>query len=276
MAEEEKNEDWSAADYLLRLEQLQAINFAANATKLADVLVAYDGLYKFTINLKKVFWKSLTNREPLAINVLVMLYQFMRQDLIKAGLAWCSGYENDSTFHTRRIIETSAVFIELVLQPTKLPVYADLTTQEARLQYVKDFMIFKLVKANLSKKSVDNYELLCLLVHPSFVASGRTDIEDNKHVMRFFDTRTDAQLPALRSTILAHLAMIYNAFKDLKKAFESDPDFDQNAWDEVCNQFLKEYDAQVIKMIDSGSIPPLKGNEPKALEVETTGGDDVS
>jgi hypothetical protein len=134
-------------------------------------------------------------------------------------------------------------------------------------------MIFKLVKVNLSTKSVDSYELLCLLVHPSFVASGRTDIEDNKHVMRFFDTRTDAQLPALRSTILSHLAMIYNAFKDLRKAFEIDPDFNQDAWDEVCNQFLKEFDTQVLKMIDSGSVPPLNQNEPRATAEDETDAD---
>jgi hypothetical protein len=198
-----------------------------------------------------------------------MLYQFMRQDLIKAALALCSGYESDSTFHTRRIFETAAIFIELIVQPTKLPVYANLTTQEARLQYVKDFMIFKLVKANLSKTSVDSYEVLCLLVHPSFVASGRTDVEDNKHVMRFFDTRTDAQLPALRSTILSHLAMIYNAFKDLRKAFESDPEFNQDAWDEACNQFLKELEAQAVKMSEDGSIPPLKQNELVTEEVSS-------
>jgi hypothetical protein len=63
--------------------------------------------------------------------------------------------------------------------------------------------------------------------------------------------------------------MIYNAFKDLRKAFESDPEFNQDAWDEACNQFLIELEAQAVKMSEDGSIPPLKQNELVTEEVSS-------
>jgi hypothetical protein len=251
---------------LLLLENLQAKNFRANFRGLAEVLLVYDALYELTVSLQNVFWKSMTRNNGKSVDIMVMLYQFMRQDLVKSALALCSGYDNDSSFHTRRIYETAAIFIELARNPKKLEIYADLTTQKARDDYLNGFMVFRLVKSNLSKTSVDSYELLCLFVHPSFIASGRTDIENNRHVMRFFDSRTDDALPELRSTILSHLSMIYNAFKDLNRAFQLAPDFDQDAWDGSCKQFLQVLEEQLVKMQASGLIRSITPNEDNLLE----------
>lgn len=176
---------------------------------------------------------------------------------MKALLALCSGYEIDSTFHTRRIFETMAVFIELVKKPSTLPFYVDLTTEDALKNYVKNFKVFVLVKNNLSATSLKSYESLCVFVHPSILTAGNTDMENGKHVMRFFDIRTEAGMPRLRSTILQHMSMIFNAFKDMRLAFEGDQDFNKTAWEGACNKFDQTLEAQVKKMVADGLLLPL-------------------
>lgn len=221
-------------------------NFLANLEDAEHAMSLFDKLYELFEKAGPMFLKATGKKtdDPLALSIQTNLYQLMKLDLLRGIVSLTRGYITDSSFHTRRLLETSAVMIELFRKQKKVGIYASLETTEEQKEYIDNFRIFRLVETNLSEASQKHYELLCFQVHPSAIAVGdRAKItEERVHELKAFDVNSDEDTPRLMKWYGLHMLMTFEGIRGLKKAF-SETELDTVAWDNGCAEFKSAWDS---------------------------------
>lgn len=162
-----ENRHYFAEHQVLELSVSEHQNLQANCNSL--------GLWDFVNNFFRVFetFSLLIQRptrardNPDEFLAVMNSVQLMQHDMIKSVLCICRGYITDSSFSARRVIESSASIVHLLKHPDNVKIWMSVTEDDGIGPYVKAFPVFKLVKENLNQQLRDQYEYLCLLVHPS-------------------------------------------------------------------------------------------------------------
>lgn len=230
----------SGTQEVLELFEAETQNFLANMEDAENAMKLFDHLWKLFDDAAQLFLKATTKKtdDPTAFAIQANLYQLMKMDLLRGILSLSRGYITDSGFHTRRLLETSAVMIELIRKPKKVAIYATLDDESARKKYIENFKIFLLVQNNLSEQSQKHYEMLCYQVHPSAIAVGqRGRFTDNRvHELDAFDVISEEDTPRLMKYYGLHMFMAFEALKGLKSAF-TESELNEADWNKICDEF---------------------------------------
>ncbi len=243
-------------DELLELARIEDNNFQANIRMLGDVLVAFDHVFRlhgsFTSFVEKAAME-LGENPYLAIN---NFCQLIAQDLLKGMNSLCKGYLTDSSFHLRRSIESAACLIEISKNPTKADIWSAMEEDEQIVEYVKNFMVYKLVKNNMSPKVIEQYETLCLSVHPSALSMAhRTNAtEGGIWTIRFFDVDRVEDIPHVKMMILNLLTTHRLILDDMAAAFASSPSFDFQSYEPLSEQVYAIWKEITGALLTSGEL----------------------
>lgn len=242
-----------------QLELDEHSNFELNMVELGSTLDAIEGLYTLYDTFFLLFQPVIVSKDADTISGLIDCYQLMRQDFLKGTLSICRGYIADSQFQTRRIIETVATMIEILKGPDKAAIWGNLTSIEEVRAYVSNFMVFKLIKKNMSATAVGHYESLCLFVHPSAASMAeRSELqEDGTHILQLFDVRSDEDTPRLKKDLLIFLTMQFNALKELALSLKDNKNFDNLAWGDASAEYHRMWCSHAQELLDSGALPEL-------------------
>jgi hypothetical protein len=242
-----------------QLELDENSNFELNMTELGSTLEAIEGLYQLYDTFFLLFQPVVATKDAETISGLIDCFQLMRQDFLKGTLSICRGYIADSQFQTRRIIETVATMIEILKGPEKAAIWGNLNSIEEVRAYVSNFMVFKLVKKNMSTTAVGHYESLCLFVHPSAASMAeRSELQDDgTHILQLFDVRSDEDTPRLKKDLLIFLTMQFNALKELADSLKGNENFDGIAWKAASAEYHRMWCTHAKELLDSGALPEL-------------------
>ena len=98
-----------AHNELVRLESIQARNFKGNLQRLQQDISVFDELFYLAADLFYLMKRPLLKQgEERKFCVLTNLYSLIMQDLMKGMVNILNGYVTDSSFHSRRILESVA------------------------------------------------------------------------------------------------------------------------------------------------------------------------
>lgn len=249
----------SGISSMRQLELDEHSNFELNLKELGSTIDAIEGLYKLYDTFFLLFQPVLASKDAETIAGLIDCYQLIRQDFLKGTLSICRGYIADSQFQTRRIIETVATMIEILKGPDKAAIWGNLNSMEEVRAYVSNFMVFKLIKKNMSATAVGHYESLCLFVHPSAASmSERSELQaDGTHILQLFDVRSDEDTPRLKKDLLIFLTMQFNALKELAESLMGNEKFDNSEWAASSTQYHHIWCTHARALLDSGVLPEL-------------------
>ncbi|MBX9671313.1 MAG: hypothetical protein K2X93_27235 [Candidatus Obscuribacterales bacterium] len=244
-----------AKDMIINLEQAETDNFKANA----EELVAWELLDAWW-KLSDCFWQliqkqlsEMTNDEVIAISNSL---QLIRQDVLKGMVNLVKGYITDSSFQFRRVIETTASIVHLMKGAEKSAVWKNVVEDDGIESYVKEFPAYKLVSKNLTAELKSQYDLLCLLVHPSAMAmSSRAIFVSGGHELQVFDVNGDSDIPKLRKYFLMHLSILHNCLLSLVERFRKSENFDDVKWQEELRRYESMRRSILKHLIDSRLIP---------------------
>jgi len=204
-----------------------------------DLLNLYDVFLKLSV--KPV--AKLDDAERLA--PMLHCLQWMKNEAITAVLTMMRGHIADSSNYTRRAIEIAAFVAYMFKNGDAAKRWmAAGASDEARKEYVKSFMAYKIVKQELTPYLIGNYEDYCLDVHPSFFGCVNRASLDEDYVHRFaqFDlSPTDGYQTFFVSNFLRALVCHAKLMEHLTTVFYSSGHFDAETWTAAYLPFVQKF-----------------------------------
>lgn len=243
-------------DELIELARVEENNFSANQETLGAITIEFNELFVLQANLNTLIDTPALDLGVTPYIVITNCLQLINQDLLKGMVNLCRGYLTDAAFHVRRSIESAATLVEIVKTPAKADIWAAMETDDQIKNYVQNFMVFKLVKQNLSTDLSSIYENLCLSVHPSPLSiAHRTGFDyQNGWRVKFFDVESIDDHPRLKQDALNLLQTYRRMLEEIAMAFKNSDGFRYQEFQRASQQVHLSWETCAKKLLESGEL----------------------